>query len=608
MKKTYCTLALIAFAFAFASAQVAEMNSEVTGEWVGSEIEDAVNPPTQQSDTLYIATAAAGGSDADGDGSEAKPYESLYRAMDDISREIPPNCTIRFDIDTGTYYPHANLLVRLSEFTVNGKFEIVGKNDTIKTGLSFTRDGSDRFYAHATGFAANPSWNEYRGYMLYSPDDDTGYPIAHNDTTAFMQGNEWDSFTEYTEIREHKTIWDFSTENILNSNTTVNGDGNITFQWIKLIIHGNNQRIGNHDTEAVIFNWNNCYFDCLNSTVTTKYIINANKKNNIRRSYFVGNYSHMTDYRGFISFGRENNMEKCVIVNESKTFTTAYWAALNILGDGASVNSLIINNWPVGIRNDNHAVLELTRSVKFYDVGVAFRTYTDGATMLVSEPWLVSCDSVNYYYMSRFATSNVNYVITPETSYGFPMVSQRVPTTGGTWKGVSTQNNAIDTNIVWSPFDNILLRFPADDPSIYDLKVQNELRAETELIVRDTTIIGLIEEHGGGGSSYTFTDGLNESGGNVGIGGALTQDVTVTGGNSYTMYFGAPPTNRLAGIEVQSTGDILLQSDTKTTISDVLELTPRSSAPSSPTEGMIYVNSTVNHIYCYINSTWVQLD
>ena len=46
----------------------------------------------------------------------------------------------------------------------------------------------------------------------------------------------------------------------------------------------------------------------------------------------------------------------------------------------------------------------------------------------------------------------------------------------------------------------------------------------------------------------------------------------------------------------------------KATLNDVLHLTPVSSAPGSPTEGDIYVNSADHHIYCYLNSTWVQLD
>jgi hypothetical protein len=46
----------------------------------------------------------------------------------------------------------------------------------------------------------------------------------------------------------------------------------------------------------------------------------------------------------------------------------------------------------------------------------------------------------------------------------------------------------------------------------------------------------------------------------------------------------------------------------KVTINDVLKLAPRSSVPSSPAEGEIYVNSSDHHIYCYLNSSWKQLD
>lgn len=43
-------------------------------------------------------------------------------------------------------------------------------------------------------------------------------------------------------------------------------------------------------------------------------------------------------------------------------------------------------------------------------------------------------------------------------------------------------------------------------------------------------------------------------------------------------------------------------------IDDVMRLEPRSSAPSSPGEGDLYVNSTNHHIYCYLNGAWKQLD
>jgi hypothetical protein len=43
-------------------------------------------------------------------------------------------------------------------------------------------------------------------------------------------------------------------------------------------------------------------------------------------------------------------------------------------------------------------------------------------------------------------------------------------------------------------------------------------------------------------------------------------------------------------------------------INDVMRLEPRASAPASPSEGDLYVNSTDHHIYCYLNGTWKQLD
>jgi len=46
------------------------------------------------------------------------------------------------------------------------------------------------------------------------------------------------------------------------------------------------------------------------------------------------------------------------------------------------------------------------------------------------------------------------------------------------------------------------------------------------------------------------------------------------------------------------------------TLNDVLKITPRAAAPTTPapTEGTLYVNSTDHHIYCYLNNVWVRLD
>jgi hypothetical protein len=63
-------------------------------------------------------------------------------------------------------------------------------------------------------------------------------------------------------------------------------------------------------------------------------------------------------------------------------------------------------------------------------------------------------------------------------------------------------------------------------------------------------------------------------------------------------------------IENSSSSSPLIYGDfdtDKVTINDILILTPRSSFPSSPVEGEIFVSNT-HHIYCYLNSSWVQLD
>lgn len=64
-------------------------------------------------------------------------------------------------------------------------------------------------------------------------------------------------------------------------------------------------------------------------------------------------------------------------------------------------------------------------------------------------------------------------------------------------------------------------------------------------------------------------------------------------------------------IENSASSDPLIYgnfSTDKVTINDVLKLAPRGSAPSSPAEGELYVNSTNHHIYCYLGGTWKQLD
>ncbi|MFH2096643.1 MAG: hypothetical protein ABIJ16_13115 [Bacteroidota bacterium] len=48
--------------------------------------------------------------------------------------------------------------------------------------------------------------------------------------------------------------------------------------------------------------------------------------------------------------------------------------------------------------------------------------------------------------------------------------------------------------------------------------------------------------------------------------------------------------------------------ENKVTITDVLNLRPRSSFPPIPVNGDLFYNSTDHHIYCYVNGVWKQLD
>ena len=45
-------------------------------------------------------------------------------------------------------------------------------------------------------------------------------------------------------------------------------------------------------------------------------------------------------------------------------------------------------------------------------------------------------------------------------------------------------------------------------------------------------------------------------------------------------------------------------------LNDLLVLNPRTTTPASPTNGMVMVSGSGadQHMYCYLNSTWKQLD
>jgi len=109
-----------------------------------------------------------------------------------------------------------------------------------------------------------------------------------------------------------------------------------------------------------------------------------------------------------------------------------------------------------------------------------------------------------------------------------------------------------------------------------------------------------VEDYGGYaiGIENTATGGsglLVDAGNNSGTGATVAHFVS---NNASLMYIG-------------ENGNIGINNTTparKLHINDVMRLEPRTSAPGSPSEGDLYVNSTDHHIYCYLGGVWKQLD
>ena len=98
----------------------------------------------------------------------------------------------------------------------------------------------------------------------------------------------------------------------------------------------------------------------------------------------------------------------------------------------------------------------------------------------------------------------------------------------------------------------------------------------------------------------------------AGAGDGLNPAITKSGNIfiGYQAGFNEIQSNKLY-IENSNSSSPLIGGDfstNKVTINDVMKLAPRTTAPSSPTEGEIYVNSSDHHIYCYLNGSWKQLD
>ncbi len=123
----------------------------------------------------------------------------------------------------------------------------------------------------------------------------------------------------------------------------------------------------------------------------------------------------------------------------------------------------------------------------------------------------------------------------------------------------------------------------------------------------ENVVMGIGAGSSWGGSStgaYNVFIGASSGGG-----GYLTR----LGSNNvclgYNAGYGATGDNQL--FIANNSGSALIYGDfstKKVTINDVLILNPRSSVPSNPVEGEIFVYSATDHIYCYLNGTWKQLD
>jgi hypothetical protein len=140
--------------------------------------------------------------------------------------------------------------------------------------------------------------------------------------------------------------------------------------------------------------------------------------------------------------------------------------------------------------------------------------------------------------------------------------------------------------------------------------------------------------------SGNFTNGLTVTGSintppnsilninsiNVGSGDNTTGTINVWGGNPLNLQrvqcslkfnlgnddSGDPTqiiSDNTTGLQISSSGYLHLSASV-VGINDILRLTPRSTTPGSPTNGMIIVSGSGvdQHIYCYLNSTWKQLD
>ncbi len=120
---------------------------------------------------------------------------------------------------------------------------------------------------------------------------------------------------------------------------------------------------------------------------------------------------------------------------------------------------------------------------------------------------------------------------------------------------------------------------------------------------------------GSNNTAIGYDAGYGSNGNNITGNTFIGYNAGFSAAGSYNIFIGNRAGENEAGssklyIENSNSTSPLIGGDfstNKVTINDVLILAPRSTAPTAPTNGEIYVG-TDNHIYCYLGGSWKQLD
>jgi hypothetical protein len=183
--------------------------------------------------------------------------------------------------------------------------------------------------------------------------------------------------------------------------------------------------------------------------------------------------------------------------------------------------------------------------------------------------------------------------------------------TDGFFVGINTSGNAFISN---NEFRSLTIQTNSAD--------RMHITAAGKVGIVTTTPNKILHIGGGGQTPAQTAEGLYVNPDAASVAVSAEDNTGVEGGimahNNGNVYMGAwsnhsvmfRTNNQDRGI-ISSTGNFgigITNPQRALHISDVLRLQPRDSAPSSPSEGDIYVNSSDHHIYCYLNGQWRQLD